>query len=32
LSAVTVMNNGQMDIDRRNCQINWATAFGLSLS
>ncbi len=32
LSAVKVLNNGQMDVDRRNCQINWATAFGLSLS
>ncbi len=32
LSAVKVLNKGQMEVDRRNCQINWATAFGLSLS
>lgn len=32
LSAVGTSNNGQLVIDRRNCEASWATAFGLSLS
>ena len=32
LSAVKLAGNGALTVDRRNCRINWATAFGLSLS
>jgi hypothetical protein len=34
LAAVEAVNSygPEMGIDRRNCQVNWATAFGLSLS
>ena len=32
LSAVKTVKNKNMNIERRNCQFSWATAFGLSLS
>ncbi|MBN2455586.1 MAG: pilus assembly protein PilM [Sedimentisphaerales bacterium] len=32
LAAVEIQNPQQVGIDRRGCQLNWATAFGLSLS
>jgi Tfp pilus assembly PilM family ATPase len=32
LSAVQTAKNRFMDMERRNCQFSWATAFGLSLS
>jgi len=32
LAAVEVENPYDVGIDRRKCQVNWATAFGLSLS
>ena len=34
LAAVEAVNSygSEIGIDRRNCQVNWATAFGLSLS
>ncbi len=31
LAAVKMANPYRYQIDRRNCQVNWATAFGLSL-
>jgi len=31
LAAVEVANPSESGIDRRGCQVNWATAFGLSL-
>ena len=32
LGAVKVPNNNELEIDRRGCRIDWATAFGLSLT
>jgi len=32
LAAVEIANPYDLGIDRRGCQVNWATAFGLSLS
>ena len=32
LAAVEIPNPYSLGIDRRGCQVNWATAFGLSLS
>jgi Tfp pilus assembly PilM family ATPase len=32
LSAVKTAKNRNMDMERRNCQFSWATAFGLSLT
>lgn len=32
LSAVVIKTDGQLSLDRRNSLINWANAFGLSLS
>jgi len=32
LAAVKMANPDRAGIDRRNCQVNWTTAFGLSLS
>jgi Tfp pilus assembly PilM family ATPase len=32
LAAVKMADSSYSGIDRRNCQVNWATAFGLSLS
>ena len=32
LAAVEVAEPSQSGVDRRNCQVNWAIAFGLSLS
>jgi Tfp pilus assembly PilM family ATPase len=32
LAAIKVPDPGSSGIDRRGCQVNWATAFGLSLS
>ena len=32
LAAVEIPNDGSPEIDRRGCDFNWATAFGLSLS
>lgn len=32
LSAVKTVKHRNMDMERRNCQFSWATAFGLSLS
>jgi Tfp pilus assembly PilM family ATPase len=32
LAAVEIQNPSESGIERRNCKINWSTAFGLSLS
>jgi Tfp pilus assembly PilM family ATPase len=32
LAAVEIQNPSEAGIERRNCKINWSTAFGLSLS
>ena len=32
LSAIVVAKDNLVDMERRNCQFSWATAFGLSLS
>jgi hypothetical protein len=32
LAAVKIVDPSHSGMDRRNCQVNWATAFGLSLS
>ena len=32
LAAVRMKHNSELAVDRRDCQINWSTAFGLSLN
>jgi hypothetical protein len=32
LAAVEIEDSRHSGMDRRDCQVNWATAFGLSLS